>query len=309
MRRVLAGLWAMLPLALLLLTLPWTARGGGAAVDVGLLQTGLTATVMAALAAAGVALLSRVVPAGWGRWGLAAASALGWGGYAVPLLGAVAPGLRWTVVGVAAVLAGWVGHRLHGSRALPRDQLLRRVPERARVQALRGRAVAPVPVWTSDVASGTLRVQGLVLLAVFGLTAVVVLLLGEGVLLTLGVLLFGLAGGGLALAWSRVTLRVDEDGLQVRSGVLSARLLRVPAGDVVGVEVLDLDPMAWGGIGLRPLPDRTSYVVDAGPGLVVWRSDGRRLAVQVTEGDRAARAGARALAQAAGQRLGVATGS
>ena len=307
MRRVLAGLWAIVPLALLLLTLPWTARGGSGT-DGARLQTALSATVLAALMAAGVALLSRVVPAGWARWGLVAAAALGWGGYAVALPGGVG-WLRWALVLAAAVVGGRVGHRLHGTRVLPRAELLQRVPERAQVQAVRGRAVAPVEAWTSDVSSGTLRVQGLVLLGVFALTAGVVLLLGEGVLLALGVLLFGLAAGGLALAWSRVSLHVDEDGLRIRSRVLPVRLLRVPAGDVVGVEVLDLDPMAWGGIGLRPMPDRTSFVVDGGPGLVVWRADGRRLAVQVPEGDRAARTGARMLARAAGQRLGEPAGS
>ena len=307
MRRVLAGLWAILPLALLLLTLPMTARSGFG-VDGPRLQTAFTATVLAALAAAGVTLLSRVVPPGWGRWGLAAAAAVGWGGYAVALVGAAAPGLRWAVVGLVALGAAWAGHRLHGRWVRPRAELLERVPERARVQAVRGRAVAPVEEWATDVSSGTLRAQGLGLLGVFVVTAAVVLLMGEGVTMALGVLAFGLVAGGLALAWSRVRVVVDADGLLIGSRVLPVRLLRVPAEDVLGVEVKDLDPMAWGGIGLRPLPDRTSYVVDGGPGLVVWRADGRRLAVQVTEGDGTARAGARALSRAAGQRLGEPTG-
>src|SRR5690606_26674149 len=140
-------------------------------------------------------------------------------------------------------------------------------------------------------------------------TRAVVRVRGGGVRAALGVVACGVVAGGLALAWSRVRVVVDADGLLIGSRVLPVRLLRVPAEDVLGVEVKDLDPMAWGGIGLRPLPDRPSYVVDGGPGLGVWRADGRRLAVQVTEGDGTARAGARALSRAAGQRLGEPTGS
>jgi hypothetical protein len=103
-----------------------------------------------------------------------------------------------------------------------------------------------------------------------------------------------------------VLLTVDEDGLKIRSRLLPVQVSRVPADRVVGVEVQDLDPMRWGGVGLRALPDRTAYIIDqaGGPGIVVHQRNGRRLALQVTEGDTAARTGARTLLQAAGQRLG-----
>ncbi|OLT44951.1 hypothetical protein BJF86_11020 [Serinicoccus sp. CNJ-927] len=75
---------------------------------------------------------------------------------------------------------------------------------------------------------------------------------------------------------------------------------------VAGADVQQLDPMRWGGVGLRALPDRTAYIVGpgGGPGIVVYQRDGRRLALQITEGDAAARAGAATLLQAAGQRVG-----
>ena len=118
--------------------------------------------------------------------------------------------------------------------------------------------------------------------------------------------LVGLGTGLLALAWSSVALTVDLDGLRIRSRVLPVQVSHVPAGQVVGVEVRDLDPMRWGGVGLRALPERTSYIIDqaGGPGIVVHQRDGRRLALQVTEGDTVARTGARTLLRAAGQRLG-----
>jgi hypothetical protein len=154
------------------------------------------------------------------------------------------------------------------------------------------------------VSSTTLRVLGWVLVVVFAATTVWVLVAGESLVLAVFVALVGGTTAALALAWSAVRLHVDAEGLTVRSKVLPVRVSRVPAEEVVGVETLDLDPMRWGGVGLRALPDRTAYIVDGGPGIVVWKRDGRRLALQVTEGEQVAAAGARALLRAAGQRLG-----
>ena len=74
------------------------------AVVLGYLTYGETFGVIAILgfgvAAAGVALLSRVVPAAWGRWGLAASAAVGWGGYAVALVGAAAPIIAASAIGL-----------------------------------------------------------------------------------------------------------------------------------------------------------------------------------------------------------------
>lgn len=207
--------------------------------------------------------------------------------------------------GAAGLGAAWFGYAVHGHRWPSLAQVLARVPERARVQALRGRAVRPLQPWSTELDSGPLRVIGWGVLVVLGGVAVWQLVAGSLVLTALLVLV-ALGAGLLALAWSSVLLTVDEDGLKIRSRLLPVQVSRVPADRVVGVEVQDLDPMRWGGVGLRALPDRTAYIIDqaGGPGIVVHQRNGRRLALQVTEGDTAARTGARTLLQAAGQRLG-----
>ncbi|GAA5167852.1 hypothetical protein [Ornithinimicrobium tianjinense] len=323
-RRGLAGLLAILPLAALLLTAPvlpppdrvpthWSGAGpdrwsaGGE-----LLGVLLTVTVLAAVAAAAAAILTRAVPPAWSRWALALAGAVGWGAVAVYTVlvwrtgvdGPRGVGEAWVALSVVlGLVAGALTYAVHGRRLLTREQLDELVPERARVQPVRGRAVRPVEAWSTDVASGTMAVIGWGLLAVGVVSLVALLAMDAGVwqLVLVGGVLLG--AGLLALAWARVRIAVDADGLTVRSQLVPVRLTRVRVADVAGVEVQVLDPMRWGGLGLRPLPDRTAYIVDGGPGLVVHKRDGRRLALQVTEGDQVARAGARTLLQAAGQRV------
>lgn len=327
-RRALAGLWAILPLpamlaALSLLPVPpvvperWAGpTADGYATGPGFAATLLTTVVVVALLAAGTALLRRVVPPAWSRWAVAVLAAVGWGAVAFYALtvwrvgvdGADRVGEGWALLAaLLALVAGWAGYAVHGHREPPLAQLLATVPERARVQAVRGRAVRPLEPWSTALSSRTLRVIGVAVPVLLGAVAVWQYLAGS-LLLTALLVVVGLGTGLLALAWSSVVLTVDEDGLRIRSQVLPVQVSHVPAARVVGVEVRDLDPMRWGGVGLRAQPERTSYIVDqaGGPGLVVHRRDGRRLALQVTEGAAAARAGARTLLQAAGQRLGQA---
>ncbi|WP_122262824.1 hypothetical protein [Ornithinimicrobium cerasi] len=329
-RRALAGLLAILPLAALLLVLAvlplpervpthWSgSRPDGWTGGPQFLSGVLTVVVVAVLAAAVSALLQRVVPQAWSRWVVAGAAAVGWGAFLLYVVTVWRTGVDgpdevrelWPLLAVAgALLGGFVAYAVHGRRIPPLEVLRERVPERGRVRAVRGRSVRPVEPWTTEMSSTTLRVLGWVLLVVFLGTGVAVAWSGESLWLLALVVLVGGGASVLALAWSAVRLRVDAGGLEVRSRVLRLRVARVPAEEVVGVEVMDLDPMAWGGIGLRALPERTAYVVRGGPGLVVWKRDGRRLALEVTEGDHAARAGARTLLQAAGQRLGESSGS
>lgn len=327
-RRALAGMWAILPLPALLLALTvlpvpasvpthWAGpTPDGWASGPGFAATLLTTSVLTALLAAGSALLARVVPPAWSRWALAVLAVVGWGAVALYVLtvwrvgvsGADGVGEGWALLAVLlALVAGWIGYAVHGRRLPGRGEVLAGVPERSRVQAVRGRGVRPVQEWSTDADSRTMGVIGWGTVLVLGAVALWQLWLGS-LLMGLVVALVALATGLLALAWSRVRYAVDAQGLQVRSRLLPVRLSRVPAEEVVGVDVQDLDPMRWGGVGLRALPERTAYIVDSGggPGLVVYRSDGRRLALQVTEGDPAARDGARTLHQAAGQRLGEA---
>ena len=324
--RGLDGLLAILPLAALLLTAPllpppdrvptqWSGAGPDRwSAGAELLGVILTVTVLTAVLAAAAALLTRAVPPAWSRWAVALAGAVGWAAVAAYVVlvwrtgvdGPRGVGEGWLALSVAlGVMAGALTYAVHGRRVLTPEQLEELVPERARVQAVRGRAVRSVEAWSTDVSSGTMAVIGWGLLAVGVVSLVALLAMDAGLwqLVLVGGVLLGAAL--LALAWSRVRIAVDTDGLTVRSRIVPVRLSRVPVADVAGVEVQVLDPMRWGGIGLRPLPDRTSYIVDGGPGVVVHKRDGRRLALQVTEGDQVARAGARTLLQAAGQRVGA----
>lgn len=325
-RRALAGLWAITPLpallaAVTLLPVPALVPGrwagqGGASLTTGpaFASTLLTTVVVVALLSAGSALLQRAVPPAWSRWALAGLAAVGWGAVALYVLTVWRVGVDgadqvregWALLAVLlAVVGGWTGYAVHGRWQPPLAEVLAGVPDRARVQALRGRAVRPVEPWRTELESGTLRVIGWGALVLLGAVAAWQFMAGS-LVLTVLLVLVGLGSGLIALAWSSVVLTVDDDGLRIRSQVLPVQVSHVPAGRVVGVEVRDLDPMRWGGVGLRALPERTSYIVDqaGGPGIVVHQRDGRRLALQVTAGDAAARAGARTLLRAAGQRAG-----
>ncbi|MFX0538951.1 hypothetical protein ACQBAT_12325 [Ornithinimicrobium sp. Y1847] len=328
-RRALAGLVAILPLALLLLVLPalppplqmpsrW-ARGEVDTWTDGATFLGivLAVVVVAALLAAASAILQRMIPPAWSRWVVALSAAVGWLAFltyvvTVWRIGVDGPeGVSegWLLLELlGAALAGVLAYVVHGRRRPTPEQLAALIPERARVQAVRGRSVRPVEPWSTEVASTTLWVIGWVVLAVFALMAVLMVATGEG-FLVVPFALVGVVTSVLALAWARIRIEVDEDGLAVRSRVLPVRLSAVPAAEVAGVEVRELDPMKWGGKGLRALPERTAYIVDGGPGIVIYKRDGRRLALQITEGDAAARDGARSLLRAAGQRLGESSGS
>lgn len=312
-RRIAAGVGAILPLAALLVTtvaLP--------TVDPALTARLMAVVVLCALGAAAMAVLQRVVPQSWSRWALAALAGVGWAAWLVHVLTAWRGGGQDGVVSqpvllvalLGGLVAGALGYAVHGRRVPTPAQLQALVPERSRVHALRGRQVREVRPWSTELDSRTMQVIGWGVLAVFAGALAVVVLGGQGWVTALVVALVGVGTWALALAWSAVRVEVDADGLQVRSRVVPVRLARVPAEEVAGVAVQDLDPMRWGGIGLRPLPDRTSFIVDqGGPGLVVYRRDGRRLALQVTDGDAVARDGARELLQAAGQRLAATSGS
>ena len=327
-RRALAGLLAILPLAALLLVttlmpvpervpthwsgrLPdgWTEGGTFAA-------TTFTIVAVAALAAAAAGLLQRAIPQAWSRWLIATAATVGWAAVAVHVLtvwrtrldGPDRVGDGWALLALlAGLVAGALVYVVHGRRTPTRQELADLVPERSRVQPAR-RPGGRVEPWSTTVRSRTMQVMGWVLLVVMLGSAGVVAATGGGIWLTLVLALTGVLVAGLALAWSAVRISVDADGLTVRSEVLPLRVSRTPAEDVAGVDVQLLDPMRWGGIGLRALPDRTAFIVDSGgPGIVVYKRDGRRLALQITEGDAVARDGARTLLQAAGQRAGRAS--
>jgi hypothetical protein len=323
-RRLLAGLLAIAPLAALLALAPvlpppgavpahWGVGGDVDRVMSGtaLLGTTLTLTVISALTAGLVAGLSRLVTPRWSRVVLAGCAAVGAGAaavYVLTVLGVRAGGsadavTAWWALAAFPVAAGWswLTYAVHGEHRPPLAEVLDTVPELDRVVPVTG--AAPGVPWRSDTTSPSLRWVGVFVAAVA--VAVVVLLVGSGDG-WVPALLLGVPGLALALvvhSLAQVRAEVDAEGLRLRPLHLPVTVLRVRAEDVVGVGVADLDPLAWGGWGLRWLPDRSAYIASGGPGLVVHRRSGRRLAVELTEGALAAAAGRQALRAVAGQAL------
>lgn len=288
--------------------------GGGA-----LLGTTMVGTVVTTVAAAAVAGLTRLVPPHLARLLLALAGGLGAGAvtfYVGTVLGTrlagdpTQVGVGWVLLTVPGALAwGWTGYAVHGEHRPGLAEVRDRVPELDRVvPGVRPAGSAGVHEqvllpWTSETGAPSLRWVRAFVAVVAVLVGALLLVSGERAGVVLVALLAGVGGVVLAHACTEVTAVVDERGLRLRSRRVPLTLLRVRADDVVGVGVADLDPLEWGGWGLRWLPDRTAYIGVGGPGLVVHRRSGRRLAVELSEGETAARAGALALRLVAAQAL------
>lgn len=319
-------MWAMLPMAGLLSAsalLPPPSRlpthwGAGGAVDAvgsggAVLSTALTATVVAVVVAALVAGLSglvgphasRVLLAGCGGVGAGAAMA-----YVLTVVGLRVSGSAesvgvWWPLGALPVALGWAwaGWVLHGEGRPDRDEVWSRVPELDRVVPAPG---SPPPVqlpWSSPTGSPSLRWVTVLVAVIVVLSAVLLAASGSGWRSVLAVSLVGAGTAAATFALTRVEVIVDASGLRVRSQRLPVTVLRVAAADVLGVQATGLDPMAWGGWGLRWLPGSTAYIGSGGPGIVVHRRSGRRLAVELSEGEQAATVGAAVLRAVAAQAL------
>ncbi|QDO87733.1 hypothetical protein FNH13_04720 [Ornithinimicrobium ciconiae] len=318
--RISAGFWAIVPFALLLLAvslwdtperLPthWSADLPDAfSTGAGVFSVALSVAGFCAVVAALLALLSAWVPPLWHRWimallagvGATAAATYGAASWGTHLAGSPAQvHVVWSLVPfVLGVLWGWVGYLLNRPAPVDRQAVLETVPERSRVVA--SGAGVPAP-WATRLDSGVMLGTAVFVAVVLTLTAV--LSWTSTPLLGVVITVISVLTTLFVVAWSRVEARVDEVGLTIRSTLLPVRLLRLAAEDVVGVEAADLDPMKWGGIGLRWLPGRTAYIVRGGPGMVVHRASGRPFGLEVTEGEEVAAAGVRALLGVAGQAM------
>lgn len=83
-------------------------------------------------------------------------------------------------------------------------------------------------------------------------------------------------------------VRVDADGLEVRS-IVGWPVFRVPSNDIVEVSAARINPFAeLGGWGLRIAPGRFGIAPRSGEGLVVRRRSGRLFIVTVDDADTAA---------------------
>lgn len=324
----------MLPFALLLVsTLLWPqapgvlpTRWSGAAPDGfssggAFFSTVLAVTGSAAIVAALASLLSVLVPEVVSRWVLSALATVGGGAaaaYALAAWGTRLAGdparvsVAWALGAVVLALAwGALAYAVHSRSTPDRAALIARIPERARIRpagADHGDIDDHVDDqraahWSAPSASALLLGVGVFVLVVFAVC--VVLLAGSGNPWTASVVgVAGLLLAAFALAWSRVQIGVDRDGLQVTSRLLPIRLITVAPEDILGVEVADLDPTAWGGWGLRTTPGRTAYIVSGGAGIVVHRANGTRLALEIVQGQEAAEQAGAALHRAARARVG-----
>lgn len=177
---------------------------------------------------------------------------------------------------VAAVLAGVVGGYAAGSRPdLPPPV----AGEPDRVAIAPGEAV----VWVGAASGRTPVVTAAVLLLVAAL-AVVSAPPEPRTALVIALPLAALA----VAAFGQVRATVGPRGLTVACGWLGWPRLRVPIEDVADVLVEDVEPMSYGGWGLRQVPGVTAVVVRRGEGLRVERHEGRTLVVTVDDAARAA---------------------
>jgi hypothetical protein len=97
-----------------------------------------------------------------------------------------------------------------------------------------------------------------------------------------------LIAGVAVLALGRVRLTIDRRGVRLVSALFGVRLLRVRLEDVAGVDTETLDPLSWGGWGLRVSKRGTAYVTGRRPGIVVRRRDGSAVAVTIDDAESAA---------------------
>ena len=152
------------------------------------------------------------------------------------------------------------------------------------------RTVAPLPlpadgqlVWIGRQAWSVARVLGPVLIAVGGLVTAVrvapeTLILGSTLLLV-----------GLLVWWSTsITVAAGPAGLKVRFGPLGWPVVRVVLADVERIEVVDVEPLAYGGWGYRVVPGARAVVIRRGVGLRIGRRGRPDLVVTVDDAATAA---------------------
>lgn len=89
------------------------------------------------------------------------------------------------------------------------------------------------------------------------------------------------------VALTRITVSVDQRGLRV-IGLGGVPFARIRPEQIASVRAEHIEPMEWGGWGLRWTPGRYAVVTRRGPGLVVQRETGNWFAVTIDEPDQPA---------------------
>ncbi|MGB3762819.1 MAG: hypothetical protein WA966_06305 [Ornithinimicrobium sp.] len=302
-RPVRAGAAAISPLALLLLGAVVSSQADGGSTSPGA-EVALAVTVLAVVAAALVSGLSFWLTDVSTRFLLCACGVATAANSTYLLLGQLSL-VAWLSALVAVLVGALWGRWVYAIFALVRPSrgaLTDRIPERDRV----GRPPSSPPTsgpatedtWSVDLSSP--RMQRLVLFGVVVFGAAIALSWGSAPRWWVAVM----AAGGVAFclvmaAWSAVRVDVDERGLTVTSRRFPVRLAQVRAQDVLGVGSTEVDPMAWGGWGLQWNARHTAYIRRGGPGMIVHRSSGRPLVIEIPQGTPMADSGAALLRRVA----------
>ena len=87
---------------------------------------------------------------------------------------------------------------------------------------------------------------------------------------------------------AQVTVTIGPRGLVARLGWFGWPRIRVPVETITDVEVEQVEPVSYGGWGLRVVPGATGLVVRRGPGLRIGRRGASTLVVTVGDAERAA---------------------
>ena len=91
-------------------------------------------------------------------------------------------------------------------------------------------------------------------------------------------------------SFSTIAVTINSDGLHIAFGPWGVPTKRIPLGDIVAAQAIDVRPMRWGGWGYRWIPWKraTAVVLRRGPGVKVDRVGGRTFVVTVDDASKAA---------------------
>lgn len=284
--------------------------------NAGLRALALGVTALVTVLAAVVSAMSRWVPASFSRVVIALCGGIAAAGASF-VATATGDGSFWVVVPVVGVGWGWVVAILHGADRPEVASVLQAIPERDRLCGAAGAPGGPAAQLNAGSASGGLpgaagpaggdpgpwtvritsrRMAGLTVFGALTFTAIVILSLGlTPTWWLVMVAILGVGFCALTVAWSRIELQIGVSGVKVRSQTLRLPLVTVPPGELLGVASTEIDPMVYGGWGLRWNSRHTALVIKGGPGLLVYRASGRQLAIETPAGSGCADDGARAL--------------
>ncbi len=170
-----------------------------------------------------------------------------------------------------ALIGWWLGRHHPDRPRTVRSVLPLTLPEDGRL------------LWTGRQALPSARVVGSGLLAagalVTGMRVVPETLVLGGTLMLVGLLLW---------AFTSISVAAGPAGLRVRFGPLGSPVIRVPLADIDGVELEDVEPLAFGGWGYRVMPGVRAVVIRRGVGLRVRRIGRADLIVTVDDAATAA---------------------